>query len=148
MPNRSVLKCRVLLREIPLNYPHKDLWELRMEIRRLKPLAASPPQMLKGKPKFRQKLTSSNNLLKDPMLTHLREMSAVQWSQEEREVFGEQFHQHPKDFARIATFLEGKIRKDCVQFYYLSKKKVAYTQRLTKQEREQAFRIQFPKKLG
>ena len=41
-------------------------------------------------------------------------------------IFLDRFLQHPKDFRRIASFLKYKTTKDCIAFYYHSKKTVPY----------------------
>ena len=46
----------------------------------------------------------------------------------EKCIFMDRFLQHPKDFRRIASFLKHKSTKDCVAFYYHSKKTVPYKQ--------------------
>ncbi|XP_037292583.1 uncharacterized protein LOC115455707 isoform X3 [Manduca sexta] len=54
------------------------------------------------------------------------------WSQAEREIFREKYLQHPKNFGTIASFLPRKSVRDCVRFYYLSKKAENYKQVLRK----------------
>ena len=44
----------------------------------------------------------------------------------EKCIFLDRFLQHPKDFRRIASFLKNKSTKDCIAFYYYSKKTVPY----------------------
>ena len=44
----------------------------------------------------------------------------------EKCVFLDRFLHHPKDFRKIATFLKNKTTKDCIKFYYDSKKAVPY----------------------
>merc|ERR1719253_1795249 len=48
------------------------------------------------------------------------------WSDMEKCIFLDRFLHHPKDFRRIAFFLRNKTTKDCIQFYYNSKKSVPY----------------------
>jgi hypothetical protein len=48
------------------------------------------------------------------------------WSDMEKCIFLDRFLHHPKDFRKIASFLKNKSTKDCVQFYYHSKKTVPY----------------------
>ena len=44
----------------------------------------------------------------------------------EKCIFLDRFLHHPKDFRKIATFLANKSTKDCIRFYYDSKKTVPY----------------------
>lgn len=48
------------------------------------------------------------------------------WTDMEKCIFLDRFLQHPKDFKKIASFLRNKTTKDCVKFYYDSKKTVPY----------------------
>ena len=52
------------------------------------------------------------------------------WSDMEKCIFLDRFLHHPKDFRKIATFLRNKSTKDCIKFYYDSKKTVPYKQAL------------------
>lgn len=61
-----------------------------------------------------------------------RSSTPVEWNEEEKCLFSEMFQKHPKDFGTIATSLEAKTAMDCVQYYYLSKKKVNYKAGLQK----------------
>ena len=44
----------------------------------------------------------------------------------EKCIFLDRFLHHPKDFRKISTFLVNKSTKDCIRFYYDSKKTVPY----------------------
>jgi len=48
------------------------------------------------------------------------------WSDIEKCIFLDRFLHHPKDFRKIASFLKYKTTKDCIRFYYDSKKTVPY----------------------
>lgn len=48
------------------------------------------------------------------------------WSDMEKCIFLDRFLHHPKDFRKIASFLKNKTTKDCIKFYYDSKKTVPY----------------------
>ncbi|PZC77189.1 hypothetical protein B5X24_HaOG203667 [Helicoverpa armigera] len=62
------------------------------------------------------------------------------WSQAERELFREKYLQHPKNFGQIASFLPRKSVRDCVRFYYLSKKAENYKQLLRKPRQRRSAR--------
>ena len=48
------------------------------------------------------------------------------WTDMEKCIFLDRFLHHPKDFRKIASFLRNKTTKDCIRFYYDSKKSVPY----------------------
>lgn len=48
------------------------------------------------------------------------------WSDMEKCIFLDRFLHHPKDFRKIASFLKHKTTKECIKFYYSSKKTVPY----------------------
>ena len=48
------------------------------------------------------------------------------WSDLEKNIFLDKFLQFPKNFGKIATFLRLKDSKDCVRFYYESKKNIDF----------------------
>ncbi|CAH4030599.1 unnamed protein product [Pieris brassicae] len=54
------------------------------------------------------------------------------WSPVEKDLFRDKFLQHPKNFGQISSFLPRKTVRDCVRFYYLSKKAENYKQLLRK----------------
>jgi len=67
----------------------------------------------------------------DDMLADEEERRHVNiWSDMEKCIFLDRFLHHPKDFRKIATFLRNKSTKDCIKFYYDSKKTVPYKQAL------------------
>ncbi|XP_008484267.1 uncharacterized protein DDB_G0271670-like isoform X2 [Diaphorina citri] len=51
---------------------------------------------------------------------------AKMWTQQEREVFRDKYIHHQKNFGLIASFLERRTPSDCVEYYYLSKKRENY----------------------
>ena len=67
----------------------------------------------------------------DDMLADEEERCHVNiWSDMEKCIFLDRFLHHPKDFRKIASFLRNKSTKDCIKFYYDSKKTVPYKQAL------------------
>jgi nuclear receptor co-repressor 1 len=67
-------------------------------------------------------LANNTNLMQDPMLIYERKYVDM-WTDVEKAIFREKYLEHPKNFTRIAANLEQKTVQDCVQYYYLSKKK-------------------------
>ncbi|KAL1453911.1 hypothetical protein WDU94_010214 [Cyamophila willieti] len=51
---------------------------------------------------------------------------AKMWTATERELFRDKYIHHQKNFGLIASFLERKTPADCVEYYYLSKKRENY----------------------
>ena len=62
----------------------------------------------------------------DPLADEEERRNINIWSDMEKCIFFDRFMQHPKDFRRIASFLTRKSTKDCIAFYYNSKKTVPY----------------------
>ena len=48
------------------------------------------------------------------------------WTDMEKCIFFDRFLHHPKDFRKISSFLRNKTTKDCIAFYYNSKKTIPY----------------------
>lgn len=121
--NNCKASPRVMLKNLPRNYPHKDLWQIRRKMKELSSVAVIPPHLLSSKNVVQG---NRDNLVPDPLLAYITAMSAVEWAEEEKELFGQLFQRHPKNFGRIAEQLPGKSVKDCVLFYYLSKKRLNF----------------------
>ena len=124
----SCLKCRVSIPILPLNYPHKDLWLMRKELKRNRSAVVNmpafhPDNVLQLKLKLESR---SDNLIQDPNLIYEQGKSTAKWSRNEKILFRELILKYPKEFSRIAPRMERKTVKDCVLYYYLSKKKVNY----------------------
>ncbi|PAA81847.1 hypothetical protein BOX15_Mlig003806g1 [Macrostomum lignano] len=101
----------------------------REEEERMKSLAVLPPMLLP--PWERRRLVAnSNGLVRgDPVqLWNADQDLSFRWLPHERATFKEKFLLYGKNFGAIAAFLENKSVPDCVQFYYLTKKKEAYKQ--------------------
>ncbi|XP_055339526.1 uncharacterized protein LOC129589067 [Paramacrobiotus metropolitanus] len=60
------------------------------------------------------------------------------WTHEEKDIFKDKYLQRPKDFGYISSFLKRKSTQDCIQYYYLPKRKENYKQMVKKQK---AFRM-------
>jgi hypothetical protein len=48
------------------------------------------------------------------------------WTDMEKCIFFDRFLHHPKDFRKSSSFLRNKTTKDCIEFYYNSKKTIPY----------------------
>lgn len=55
------------------------------------------------------------------------------WSDAERLIFLDKFLQYPKDFHRISAFIANKNTRDCVAYYYATKKSIPYKHLLAEQ---------------
>ncbi|XP_065831381.1 nuclear receptor corepressor 2-like isoform X2 [Oscarella lobularis] len=94
-------------------------------------LSVEPPDLLDSDERKVQ-FISRNGFVEDPMADHKQRRMNALWTDDEKRIFREQFVKHPKDFERIALHLPKKSCGDCVQYYYLSKKKEGYKQMLRK----------------
>jgi hypothetical protein len=65
----------------------------------------------------------TNNLVDNPIDFYDNSKGIDAWTDEEKEIFSEQFAANPKQFGVIASFLPGKTAAQCVSYYYLHKKK-------------------------
>lgn len=65
----------------------------------------------------------TNNLVDNPEIFYDSSAGTDTWTDEEKEIFLEQFAANPKQFGIIASFLPAKTAAQCVAFYYLHKKK-------------------------
>lgn len=66
----------------------------------------------------------TNKLVDDPASYYDPSRDVSTWTDEEQQVFLEKFAAHPKQFGIIAGYLPHKTQAQCVQFYYLHKKKL------------------------
>lgn len=93
--------------------------------------AVIPPLLLDSRQRNISYL--NNNGRCDDFVTEYKERQLLNvWSQAEKDIFKEKFLQHPKNFGVIAASLEKKSVRDCVQYYYLSKKTENYKRLLSK----------------
>lgn len=65
----------------------------------------------------------TNNIVDDPIRFYNTSANVESWTEEEREIFLEQFAANPKQFGIIASRLPAKTASQCVAYYYLHKKK-------------------------
>uniref|UniRef100_A0A0N5ABE4 SANT domain-containing protein n=1 Tax=Syphacia muris TaxID=451379 RepID=A0A0N5ABE4_9BILA len=112
--------------------------EEQEDIRRCTP-AALPPMMLCS---FARKhyYEDRTGIVKDALAEHKNyiENFLSSWSDDEKLTFREQIVVYGKNFAAIAEFLDRKNVKDCILYYYLSKKRQNYKGMIGKRRRKAA----------
>lgn len=88
--------------------------------------AATIPDMLSVQPRPRPLLDviydDTNGVIEYPEQFYDVSTSLGDWTEEEKEVFMEQFAVNGKQFGKIADHLPHKTAEQCVLFYYISKK--------------------------
>ncbi|KDN36327.1 hypothetical protein K437DRAFT_265322 [Tilletiaria anomala UBC 951] len=86
---------------------------------------ATTPNMLldpdSTKPIFNN-YEDNNGFVADPVAFYFNKFDPDFWSDEERTVFLRKYALYPKQFGKIASFLEHKTTQQCVSFYYATKK--------------------------
>ncbi|EOD28137.1 hypothetical protein EMIHUDRAFT_468737 [Emiliania huxleyi CCMP1516] len=76
-----------------------------------------------------------NGVIPDVMADERERKKRMVWSEEEEALFTAKYLTYPKNFRKIASFLEWKSPGDCVQFYYLNKYKLDLKKTLLKTQR-------------
>ncbi|THH21143.1 hypothetical protein EW146_g340 [Bondarzewia mesenterica] len=66
----------------------------------------------------------TNNVVDDPLTFYDPIPSVITWTDEEQQIFVEKYAAHPKQFGIIAESLPHKTQTQCVQFYYMHKKRL------------------------
>lgn len=84
------------------------------------------PPILLDKKRRSYRYANRNGLVEDALCEHKERKNVNLWTEQEGEIFKEKYLQHPKNFVVIASYLERKSVSDCIQNYYLSKKKENY----------------------
>ena len=69
------------------------------------------------------KFLNNNGKIEDAKAEYQNRKHMNVWTDQEKSIFVTQYVIHPKDFVSIASFLERKSVSDCVEYYYLNKKK-------------------------
>merc|ERR1740130_481637 len=69
----------------------------------------------------------------EPLQAEAEQKAQCLRSDVERVIFIDKFLQFPKDFCRIAQFLTSKTTRDCVAYYYATKKTIPYKELLREQ---------------
>lgn len=102
--------------------------KLLNSIARIPPFEADPLER-----KFASFAENKNGLF-DPLEEDARESVACVWTDVERLIFLDKFLQYPKKFHYISAFLVNKSTRDCVAYYYASKKAIPYKELLLEQQ--------------
>uniref|UniRef100_A0A1I8H0P0 SANT domain-containing protein n=1 Tax=Macrostomum lignano TaxID=282301 RepID=A0A1I8H0P0_9PLAT len=108
-----------------------DMMELikraKEEEERMKSLAVLPPMLLAPWDIARRYVNTQGLLLTDPSQHWSSHQDlSFKWTEAERQIFREKFLVFGKNFSAISAYLHGKSVSECVQFYYLTKKKEGY----------------------
>ena len=117
--SRSVgfIRSEAEVEEIVDNLREIDASEKQMH------LMAVPTPHLMNKYERRVRYIDNNGLIRDVEQFRKERNAEIIWSEKEKQTFRETFALFPKDFEKIADFLELKSCADCVLFYYRHKKK-------------------------
>jgi len=102
--------------------------------KKVKSYAVIPPmleEMRSKKPKF----INNNGYVEDIMAEYKEYQIMNTWTDEEKDIFRENYLQHPKNFGLISRMTNRKNVANCVQYYYLSKKSENYKQLLKRQQK-------------
>ncbi|OQV16204.1 putative Nuclear receptor corepressor 2 [Hypsibius exemplaris] len=91
------------------------------------------PMLLDAKDRSRH-FYDRNRLVENCANDYKLSITSCFWTQEEKDIFKEKYLQRPKDFGFICSFLKRKTVHDCVQHYYLTKRKEMYKQMIKKQK--------------
>lgn len=108
--------------------------EREYQVKKVKSLAVIPPmleEMRSTKPKF----NNTNGFVEDILAEYKEYQILNTWTDEEKDIFRENYLQHPKNFGLIASLTTRKNVANCVQYYYLSKKSENYKQMLKRQQK-------------
>lgn len=86
-------------------------------------MAVAVPFFVSQKPQYQY--NDNNGIIHRASESNISQHSRI-WTDEEIDIFTKKFIQYPKQFDVIASYLKYKSTCDCVQYYYLTKKKVNY----------------------
>uniref|UniRef100_A0A0R3RWX1 SANT domain-containing protein n=1 Tax=Elaeophora elaphi TaxID=1147741 RepID=A0A0R3RWX1_9BILA len=98
------------------------------EYKRRRAAAALPPMMMNSRMRSATFYVDLNGVVLDALGDHNShiEYFLEKWTDDEKQTFKEQIVTYGKNFAAIAEFLDRKSVKDCVLYYYLTKKRQNY----------------------
>ncbi len=98
-------------------------------------LSVVPPLCFDTKQK-RVTFVNNNGFVADPVALFKSAKNEVYWNEKEKEIFLEKLLTYGKNFDVIASFLDKKKTQDCVEYFYMTKKKVNYKLLIRKQQRK------------
>ncbi|KAM3724317.1 Nuclear receptor corepressor [Dirofilaria immitis] len=98
------------------------------EYKRRRAAAALPPMMMNSRMRNAPFYIDLNGVVVDALEDHNAHIEYFlgKWTDDEKKTFREQVVTYGKNFAAIAEFLDRKSVKDCVLYYYLTKKRQNY----------------------
>ncbi|CAG9540398.1 unnamed protein product, partial [Cercopithifilaria johnstoni] len=98
------------------------------EYKRRRAAAALPPMMMNSRMRNAPFYVDLNGVVADALGDHNAhiEYFLEKWTDDEKQTFREQTVTYGKNFAAVAEFLDRKSVKDCVLYYYLTKKRQNY----------------------
>uniref|UniRef100_A0A1I7XQ04 SANT domain-containing protein n=1 Tax=Heterorhabditis bacteriophora TaxID=37862 RepID=A0A1I7XQ04_HETBA len=108
--------------------------------RKMRNAIVIPPLLLDDTFRRRGFFDNKHAIIKDAALENRKGMESfiATWSEEERVLFRSRLSAVGKNYANIAMYLEKKSVKDCVLYYYLSKKRENYKVLFPKRKRKVA----------
>jgi hypothetical protein len=117
-PRRDTVRSDAELDQIINQLREED--EAHDQNKYLKTLAEIPPMILEThRPPV---YINKNGFVEDPLAAERERKQLNPWTDEERAIFVKKFVIYPKNFSKIATFLENKSTADVIGFYYTNKK--------------------------
>lgn len=84
----------------------------------------------------RYSFLNNNGFVKDPVALFKAAKNQTFWNEKEKEIFLDKLLLFGKNFEIIARFLDKKQTQDCIEYYYLTKKKINYKMLIRKQARK------------
>ena len=90
---------------------------------RLRTLVRLPPQLVTEQEKEASRFETRNGLIRDPIQEERDRKRTRPWTAREKKIFADKYLQFPKNFHKIATFLDNRTPGECVFFYYTHKRR-------------------------
>ncbi|RUP44081.1 hypothetical protein BC936DRAFT_149967 [Jimgerdemannia flammicorona] len=96
------------------------------DTRAAKTTANIPPMILDPYERETVRFDDRNHLIEKPLEYYRCQTETDTWTDEERAIFIKKYVSYPKQFGKIASFIEHKNATQCVLFYYRFKKKINF----------------------